>query len=79
MIYPKFFNEWIATCMRCNLAILHYSTINSKDKFKAVLEQEYYDLKLLKEYFIIDNEMYEVRSCCGKCFNKNCKSYMKNQ
>ena len=79
MIYSNFYKKWIATCMKCKLAVLHYNTTAGKYKIKRVVERQSYDFKFLKEYFIIDSDMYEVRDCCGKSFNKNCKTYMKNQ
>ena len=65
--------------MKCKLAVLHYNTTAGKYKIKRVVERQSYDFKFLKEYFIIDSDMYEVRDCCGKSFNKNSKTYMKNQ
>ena len=36
-------------------------------------------INFLKKYFLISNEMYEVRRNSGYCINKNCSAYMKNQ
>ena len=56
--------------MRCKLALINYETsANKKDV----------DKQNLKKYFIIDNDIYRVRNDCGKCIDKNCKAYMKNQ
>ena len=70
MIYSNFYKKWIATCMRCKIALINFETsANKKDV----------DKQNLKKYFIIDIDIYRVRNDCGKCINKNCKAYMKNQ
>ena len=57
-------------CMRWKLALINFETsANKKDV----------DKQNLKKYFIIDNDIYRVRNDCGKCINKNCKTYMKNK
>ena len=62
--------------MRCKLALINFETSANK---KDVDKQNFYDYQILKKYFIIDNDIYRVRNGCGKCINKNCKAYMKNQ
>ena len=76
MIYSNFYKKWIATCMRCKLEFINFETSANK---KDVYKQNFYDYQILKKYFIIDNDIYRVRNDCGKCINKNCKAYMKNQ
>ena len=75
MIYSKFYGKWIATCMRCNLGLVNFNaTANLLE-----IPNDYYDFDILKKYFIIDGDMLEVRSSCGRCCNKKCKAYFKNQ
>ena len=70
MIYSNFYKKWIATRMRCKLALINFETsANKKDV----------DKQNLKKYFIIDNDIYRVKNDCGKCINKSCKAYMKNK
>ena len=78
MFYSNFYKEWIATCMRCKLALINFET-SADHKVTNAFEQKYYDYKVLKTYFIIDHDMYKVRSDCGLCINKSCRAYMKNQ
>ena len=75
MIYSNFYKKWIATCMKCKLALIKFdSGVNSEEIYK----KNFYSYQFLKKYFLIDNEMYTVRSDCGYCINKNCSAYMKN-
>ena len=62
--------------MRCKLALINFETSANK---KDVYKQNFYDYQILKNYFIIDNDIYRVRNNIRKCINKNCKAYMKNQ
>ena len=77
MIYSNFYKKWIATCMRCKLALIKFhSSLNRKE----IYEKDFYSYQFLKKYFLIDNDdMYAIRSDCGYCINKNCSAYMKNQ
>ena len=76
MIYSNFYKKWIATCMRCKLALIKFdNNLNREEIYK----KDFYSYQFLKKYFLIDNEMYTVRSDCGYCINKNCSAYMKNQ
>ena len=75
MIYSNFFKEWIATCMRCGLAL-----INCESKIKLYqIPKDWYDYDILKRYFILNADFLIVRSSCGHCTDRNCKAYMKNQ
>ena len=75
MIYSNFFKNWIATCMRCSLALINFES--SANQF--TIPKDCYDYDILKKYFIMDVDMLIVRSSCGHCINANCKAYMKNQ
>ena len=75
MIYSNFFKNWIATCMRCGLALINFES--SANQF--TIPKDWYDYDILKKYFIIDVDLLIVRSSCGHCINANCKAYMKNQ
>ena len=76
MIYSSFYKKWIATCMKCQLALTNFETrSNQKDVSKLI----FYDYQILKKYFIIDHDIYRARNDCGKCINEDCKAYMKNQ
>ena len=62
--------------MKCQLALINFETsANQKDVTKLI----FYDYQILKKYFIIDHDIYIARNDCGKCINKDCKAYMKNQ
>ena len=62
--------------MKCQLALINFETsANQKD----VTKLNFYDYQILKIYFIIDHDIYRARNDCGKCINKDCKAYMKNQ
>ena len=62
--------------MKCQLALINFETsANQKDVTKLI----FYDYQILKKYFIIDHDIYRARNDCGKCINKDCKAYMKNQ
>ena len=75
MKYSNFFKEWIATCMRCGLAL-----INCESGMRRYeIPKDRYDYDILKKYFILNANMLIVRSSCGHCADKNCKAYMKNQ
>ena len=76
MIYSNFYKKWIATCMKFQLALIIFETsANQKD----VTKLNFYDYQILKKYYIIDHDIYRARNDCGKCINKDCKAYMKNQ
>ena len=78
MIYSNLYKEWIATCMKCGLALINFEA--SADNYhKNVVGIKYYDYEILKGCFIINADMLKVRSSCGKCNNKKCKAYLKNQ
>ena len=80
MLYSDFYNKWITTCMRCNLALINFDTsVNQKKLLREISNKKYYDYQMLKKYFIITKDMYEARSLCGYCINVNCKAFMKNQ
>ena len=79
MIYSNFYQKWITTCMRCKLALINFDTSSNKDEVMVAAQQQFYDYKILRKYFIIDHDIYKVRNDCGKCFNKSCRAYMKNQ
>ena len=51
MIYSNFYKKWIATCMRCKLALINFETSANK---KDVDKQNFYDYQILKKYFITD-------------------------
>ena len=61
--------------MRCKLALINFDI--SANKITA--QQQFYDYKILRKYFIIDHDIYKVRNDCGNYFNKSCRAYMKNQ
>ena len=62
--------------MKFQLALINFETsANQKD----VTKLNFYDYQILKKYFIIDHDIYRARNDCGKCINKDCKAYMKNQ
>ena len=74
MIYSNFYKKWIATCMKCKLALIKFdSSVNTEEIYK----RNFYSNQFCKKYFIIDNDMYTVRSDCGYCINENCSAYMK--
>ena len=73
MIYSNLFKNWIATCMRCGLALINCEA-GEYEKPKI-----YYNYDILKRYFIMDANLLIVRSTCGRCINGNCNAYMKNQ
>ena len=75
MIYSNFFKNWIATCMRCGLALISFQS--SIELYE--IPKHFYDYDILKRYFIMDADMLIVRSSCGHCINADCKAYMKNQ
>ena len=75
MKYSNFFKEWIATCMRCGLALISYQ---SKMELYEI-PKDYYNYDILKRYFILNADFLIVRSSCGYCTDKNCKAYIKNQ
>ena len=76
MIYSNFYKKWIATCMKYQLALINFETsANQKD----VTKLNVYEYQILKKYLIIDHDIYRARNDCGKCINKDCKAYMKNQ
>ena len=79
MIYSNFYKKRVATCMRCKLALINFDTSGGNDSLTVASEQQFYDYKILRKYFIIDHDIYRVRSNCGKCINKACSAYMKNQ
>ena len=59
MIYSNFYKKWIATCMRCKLALIKFdNNLNRKEIYK----KDFYSYQFLKKYFLIDNEMYTVRN-----------------
>ena len=59
MIYSNFYKKWIATCMKCKLALIKFdSGVNREEIYK----KNFYSYQLLKKYFLIDNEMYTVRN-----------------
>ena len=76
MIYSNFYKKWIATCIRCQLALINFKTSSNQ---KEVSKLNFYDYQILNKYFIIDHDIYRARNNCGKCINKDCKAYMKNQ
>ena len=60
--------------MRGKLALIKFhSGLNRKE----IYEKDFYSYQFLKKYFLIDNDMYTIRSNCGYCINKNCGAYMK--
>ena len=73
MIYSNLYKTWIATCMKCNEALINFES--SASEF-AIPRKYNYDI--LKRYFIMDVDFLIVRSSCGKCINESCKAYMKN-
>ena len=75
MIYSNFFKEWIATCMRCGLALINFQS--SIELYE--IPKNFYDYDILKKYFILNADLLIVRSSCGHCINESCKAYMKNQ
>ena len=74
MIYCKLYKNWLATCMRCGLVLANIET-----SLKFEIPKTYLDYDSLRKYCIMDADFYYVRSSCGKCMNKNCKAYLKNQ
>ena len=64
--------------MRCNLALINFEA-SAYNYYTKIIKINYYDYEILTKYFIIDTEMIQVRSSCGKCVNKECKAYLKNQ
>ena len=74
MIYSNLYKAWIATCMKCNEALINFES--AAGEF-AMPRKYSYDI--LKKYFIMDVDFLIVRSSCGKCINGSCKAYMKNQ
>ena len=75
MIYSNFFKNWIATCMRCGLALINFQA--SIELYEV--PKRFYDYDILKRYFVMNADMLIVRSSCGHCINADCKAYMKNQ
>ena len=75
MIYSNLYKNWIATCMRCGLALINWE-VYAQD---YEIPKYFYDYDIMKRYFIIDADFYKIRSDCGHCINIKCKAYMKNQ
>ena len=76
MIYSNFYKKWIATCMRCKLALIKFDSSRNREE---IYKKDFYSYQFLKKYFLIDDDMYTVRSDSGYCINKKCRAYMKNQ
>ena len=76
MIYSNFYKKWTATCMRRKLALIKFdNSLNREEIYK----KDFYSYQFLKKYFLIDDDMYTVRSDSGYCISKKCRAYMKNQ
>ena len=75
MIYCNLYKTWIATCMKCSLALINFEA--SANQY--TIPKTFYDYDILKKYFIMDVDLLIVRSSCEKCINGKCKAYMKNQ
>ena len=50
MIYSNLYKKWIATCMKCDLALINFEAMSI----------QYYDYEILTGYFIIYAEMLKV-------------------
>ena len=75
MKYSNFYKNWIATCMKCGLALINWE-VSVQD---YEIPKYFYDYDVMKRYFIMDPDFLRIRSSCGHCINTKCKAYMKNQ
>ena len=47
MLYSNFYNKWIATCMRCNLALINFDTsVNSEKFLRELFNKKYYNYQI---------------------------------
>ena len=75
MKYSNFYKSWIATCMKCGLALINWE-VSVQD---YEIPKYFYGYDVMKRYFIMDADFLRIRSDCGHCINTKCKAYMKNQ